>query len=429
MTYDLRYGYGYASKANQAGFNNLIYNGQIASFVTFTRASTKNVLGASGSYVSYAVDQPAVEYNGDGTVKGLSLEDLSTNVILHSNDYSNGVWTTFGATIAADTEDGVFTGYKRGLASDTGGTLGNVRQAVTVVDDSTSWTASTIVQAGTSEIQAFAINFTGGATTLLSGVCFSTVTGDIVPVTNFAGAAGDAPDAYGIESLGNNKWRVWVTKANNSTGNTTKTTRLYPAPATTVTDSLGGSATGTCYVHHMQSENSRMMSTPIITTAAGVTRTADDAELENVANIGFNNKGTIYFELTLPDNFENNTASQILFRFENNGTSDNIRAEQDTSGNILFRTNISSTLELNISSTGLVGGVNKAAFSFEAGNYAMSINGATAVTSTEATFPTDIEKLTIARADFGFGLKSSAIKTVQFYPGTKTAGELESLTA
>ena len=48
---------------------------------TVDRNSAKYVLGSGGSYVSYATDEPAFEFNSDGSYKGLLVEPASTNQI------------------------------------------------------------------------------------------------------------------------------------------------------------------------------------------------------------------------------------------------------------------------------------------------------------------------------------------------------------
>jgi len=52
---------------------------------TVTRASTKNVLGSAGLYVSVANDTPAFEFNTDGSYRGLLVEPGATNQIRNNS--------------------------------------------------------------------------------------------------------------------------------------------------------------------------------------------------------------------------------------------------------------------------------------------------------------------------------------------------------
>ena len=60
----------------------------MAQFGDFTvdRNSTKYVLGSGGDIISYATDEPAFEFNADGSYKGLLVEPAATNICLQSED-------------------------------------------------------------------------------------------------------------------------------------------------------------------------------------------------------------------------------------------------------------------------------------------------------------------------------------------------------
>jgi hypothetical protein len=60
---------------------------------TVTRASTKNVLGSAGLYVSVANNVPAFEFNTDGSYRGLLVEPGATNLALRSQEFNDGSWT------------------------------------------------------------------------------------------------------------------------------------------------------------------------------------------------------------------------------------------------------------------------------------------------------------------------------------------------
>jgi hypothetical protein len=97
---------------------------------TVTRASTKNILGSAGLYVSVANNVPAFEFNTDGTYRGLLGEFGATNLALNSRNLTTASWTATNVTTAqtATGADGVVNSATTLTASDANGT---VLQAIT----------------------------------------------------------------------------------------------------------------------------------------------------------------------------------------------------------------------------------------------------------------------------------------------------------
>ena len=71
---------------------------------TVDRNSTKYVLGSGGDIISYATDEPAFEFNTDGSYKGLLVEPAATNICLQSEDI-NTTWSPDNATPTQSTEE------------------------------------------------------------------------------------------------------------------------------------------------------------------------------------------------------------------------------------------------------------------------------------------------------------------------------------
>ena len=73
---------------------------------TVDRNSAKYVLGSGGDIISYATDEPAFEFNADGSYKGLLVEPAATNLCLQSEDI-NTTWSvgSSGATPTQSTEE------------------------------------------------------------------------------------------------------------------------------------------------------------------------------------------------------------------------------------------------------------------------------------------------------------------------------------
>jgi hypothetical protein len=76
----------------------------IDSRVTFTRASTATFVGSNGLIQSAAIDAPRFDYNPTTlAAKGLLIEEQRTNLILHSEDYTNAAWNKFVITVTGNT--------------------------------------------------------------------------------------------------------------------------------------------------------------------------------------------------------------------------------------------------------------------------------------------------------------------------------------
>ena len=87
---------------------------------TVDRNSPKWVLGADGFLEEYIADAPAIEFNADGSYKGVLVEPQSINEALQSEDLDNATyWTLANATIATDTETDPKGGTNSFLLSET----------------------------------------------------------------------------------------------------------------------------------------------------------------------------------------------------------------------------------------------------------------------------------------------------------------------
>ena len=117
---------------------------------TVDRDSTKRVLGKNGVLVSYGTDEPAFEFNADGSYKGLLVEPAATNICKQSENISTS-WLPITATITTNdttAPDGNATADK--LNDDGGGgtaTGVSVVQENITVSANTKYTASVFLKA------------------------------------------------------------------------------------------------------------------------------------------------------------------------------------------------------------------------------------------------------------------------------------------
>lgn len=84
--------------------------------ITFARGSSATYLDSDGVLKTAVTDIPRIEYGSDGSLKGLLIEEQRTNLVTHSEDFSNAAWDKVG-TIAIDSTlvtgpDGALSGRR-----------------------------------------------------------------------------------------------------------------------------------------------------------------------------------------------------------------------------------------------------------------------------------------------------------------------------
>lgn len=160
---------------------------------------------------------------------------MAVNIVPQTEDFSHATWASASVTVTTNTHAApVFTGAHAGLA-DTVADNSAVAQGSlfedyqTIVSDSSVWVSSIFVRkdSNTARFPEFDMQMAGGTGTYC-GVSVNTQTGAIADSTD------GAPDSKGVVDFDSLWWRVWFTKANNSTGNTVLRFGLFPARAVTI---------------------------------------------------------------------------------------------------------------------------------------------------------------------------------------------------
>jgi hypothetical protein len=264
----------------------------MATDFTVDRDTVKYVLNSSGDIASVAIDTPAIEYNTDGTYKGLLIEPASTNICKQSEDI-NTTWSPTNATPTQSTEetpDGDTSNKYIKLVDNgsnpTGTGVVSVRQAITV-SGGTKYTGSVFLKAGGLNWAAIQAVDTGGV--------------DDDPFQYFdldngvlgTGSAG-IQDAT-IEAYPNGWYRCSMTWTQGA-GDTSFTFYIYPADADNdVVVDLDG--TSSIFVWGAQVEASPIATSYIPTTTASVTRNKDDISLTGASDLIGQSEGTLYVEV------------------------------------------------------------------------------------------------------------------------------------
>jgi hypothetical protein len=284
----------------------------MATDFTVDRDTVKYVLNSSGDIASVAIDTPAIEYNTDGTYKGLLVEPASTNLCLQSEDI-NTTWFAVNATPTQSTEetpDGDTSSKYIKLVDDGSTGTGSVyvQQTITV-SGGTKYTASAFLKKDGLDWAALQAFGTGGT--------------DSTPIQYFdldngvTGTGSAGIQAATIEAYPNSWYRCSITWTQGA-GNTSFTFVIYVAEADNdnVVDLDG---TSSIFVWGAQVEASPIATSYIPTTTASVTRNKDDISLTGASDLIGQGEGTLYVEV----DWRLATGTSQFLLSANDGTEDN----------------------------------------------------------------------------------------------------------
>jgi len=244
--------------------------------ITFTRASSSTFLGSNGLIQTATNNTPRIEYNADGTVKGLLIEEARTNTFRYSEELSN-VKTQLNVTDNSTTApDGQLTAD---LCVPSNITTEHFLddQQVTV---GTSYAVSFF---GKYHSGNYIMGFRGGG--IGSGYPrFNLETGTIVN----EGSNANWTDTK-IEDVGNGWYRC--SSVGTPTNNTAWRIQFCDGEAG-LTTGFSGDGTGH-YIWGVQAEADTFPTSYIPTTGSTATRAADNASIP-VDNFGYNDDaGTV----------------------------------------------------------------------------------------------------------------------------------------
>jgi hypothetical protein len=156
-------------------FERNFMTGSLGTGAVFTRASTGTYTNASGVLVSAAINAPRFDYDPVTLqLKGLLLEDASTNICLAGADLANALWPTFGSGVAAPTvtgnnavaPDGTTTAARIVYPAVTAGASSVIYQTMTLA--ASSYSLSIWLRGSVGGEQVYLIASTGGTTFLNS---------------------------------------------------------------------------------------------------------------------------------------------------------------------------------------------------------------------------------------------------------------------
>jgi len=383
---------------------------------TVDRNSTKYVLGSGGTIVSYPTDEPAIEFNADGTYKGLLVEPAATNLCLQSEDITTTWFAVSGnATVAANATtapDGTTTADE--LRANTTLQAYSVQQGFTT--PSADHTFS--VFAKKDELNYIQLYF-GNTTQQYANFDLD---------LGVVGTKGTAAASSTIEDYGNGWYRCSV-HINVGTVPSFGISIVPSASATWQAAVSAGSSSEGIFIWGAQVELGTIATSYIPTTTASVTRVKDDITQTGAQSLIGQTEGTLYVEVDWRST--SSGVSQYLLSV-NDGSSINrmlIYNQSDATLRMVAIANNDLKTIQGPSSTGY-SGIQKIAFAYADSDFELYRNGSSISSDTTGSLAalgtlTDID---LGQSSGAVEQANMHIRAVALYPTRLGAGDLINLT-
>jgi hypothetical protein len=346
--------------------------------LTFTRASTATRVGPDGAIAVVGSNVPRIDYTGGGCGK-LLLEPQRTNLVTFSEQMDNAAWTKASLSVTANQTTSP-SGYDDAdLIDALTGTGQHIISAATITyTNAVPYTFSVFAKKGnTSLIQL------SGASVVFGSNVWATYNFDTLEVT-----AGSAATASMVD-YGSGWYRLILTGT--VTGAATVAS-FYAAFTNDKSVRLPSftAANQTVYLWGAQTEQASYATSYIPTTAAAVTRLAEECSKTGISSLIGQTQGTLFAEFKYEGVTITPNGDRIIS--VSDGTSNNRISlfKNLTLGTIYFFVGSGgSTIinEANISGTSIIGGTHKIAVAYKSGDYAVFFDGVLVFSSNAAVVP------------------------------------------
>jgi hypothetical protein len=378
---------------------------QVDPRINFSRASIGTYF--DGQYIRTAgPDEPRIEYDSDGTVKGLLIEEQRENLIQHSEDFSQSYWLK--------------------QASGTGSTPVVAASSLTDPAGGTgAYEVAFDAGAGTS----------GGDTSMFSSTSIASTSG--VDYTHSIWVRGDVGgEQIVVRGVGNSAFDLFTL--------TTDWTRISATETATpaagylnfgIRQAVQGTinSTATVHIYGAQLEEGSFATSYIPTNGTEVTREPDIAYMP-VSEFNYNQSaGTVMVDFATLATFGSRTNDGVFSLRDNSTDKDDVVRLY-----LVASDNLSVQVLSNNSSVFAVSALNdlpeqsqtKVAIGFTSGSYAAAVDGGTATElSTDTAFPVagEITELAIGEIN-GSDFLNGHIKSLKYWPQRLSDATLQAVT-
>ena len=393
-----------SSLAAGGGYVDIVREGVLAGFVTYTRAdasSCATYFDSAGVMQIAAANIPRKTYDPSTlALRGLLIEEERTNLLTYSADFSNAAWAANNTTVTTNTTaapDGTTTADT--ITVDVSGSASRYQ---TVSCAALRYTFSVYLRAGTDSAASFGIY--QGSWVAQTGVIISG------PGTLDGGSSYQT-----ITGLSSSEWTRVAVTTDAAVSASTLRCFVYPGG---VSNTSGD--TTICWGAQLEAG---AFATPYIpTTSAAVTRAADVAVVSDLTDIGYNaSEGTLYIEGYAAPGIG---ASSINILSLSDGTANELIALRHVTGGTTIDYTVvdGGVAQVDTAGTAVTAGAAfKAAIAWKVNDFAQSVNGGAAQTDASGTVPT-VDRLAL-------GAFNGTIKNARLYPRVFDSAELQALTA
>jgi len=383
--------------------------------VQFSRDSVATYWDAGGTLRTAQAGVPRFDHQpATGASLGLLVEESRANLLWPSSDFTHANWSKSAVTITADTTlapDGTTTAdtFMDSSTTDYGGAAA----VAGVANDTTARTASIFAKAGTMGFLQLYVSYSGG-TPVNAFVRVNLSTGTV-------DSTGGNPDQYGVQDVGGGWYRVWVTKANNGSGNTSCVVNIYG-------DAGAVENTGTILIWGAQLEAGAFPTSYIPTTTAAVTRQADVVTLPLFLVPEFNPaEGTLVAGVTFP--VVDTAAVNTLVHLDDGTANNRVTLRRDSGGlGFLVTTSGSNVAGLPAGTQPPAGVTRRIAAAWKADDFAASTSGGGVLPDTSGAIPAGLTTLRIGNTT-GVQFCNAPIAVIELHPSRLPDVKLRGLSA
>lgn len=335
-----------------------------------SRASSGTYFDANGVLQSAGVNAARFNHVFNGTSwvsRGLLVEEQRTNLALYSEQIDHTAWLKFDSNVTANLStapDGT-TAADKVIPNTVSANHGVYNSSAISISSGTQYTVSVYAKASGYNFLYLVCNVRGSSAS--TGVC--------VNLTDGTQSNGGASGTYTVTNVGDGWWRIACTATASSTSGYIE---IWPRSTAGGASSTIGNGTDGVLVWGVQLEAGAFATSYIPTTSASVTRSADVCQITGSDFSGFWN-GT-----------EGSTV--VEFDCPNVGTRIQYQANSVSSTNIDSAVSVGSTQYYEVylpPHSALINGGSlannlptKVANGYKINDFAISMNGAAAVTDT-----------------------------------------------
>jgi hypothetical protein len=371
-----------------------------------TRATTAYRTNASGILESVASGVPRLDYPIGGGCPSLLIEPAATNLVLRSEEF-NTTWTAVAASVTANAA----TAPNGTLSADKlidNATLTNHRVQQTTTSAAGSNTFSVFAKKSEVEFVALRIGSDIGYFNLNNGT-FGGLSAGITARTIDAG---------------NGWYRCIITKA---AAIANENVLINTADA--IGSIFYAGTSGGIFLWGAQYEVGSVATSYIPTVAATATRNADVISKTGVSGFIGQSQGTLYAEVDFQNLSLTNRRVITIRESANSNNFFQIERQSSTQLRITARLNSGTTINFLTHPNAPISGVNKIAFAYQDGNYALALNGIVS-SSAQAGITASLDSILLGQDGFASAgtFLNDRIRTAAIYPTRLTNSQLASLT-